>query len=76
MIFINIMTRFAASLVKHSTEIFKEQQLHEPSAEGKDKILIPIHVYQALIKCEQFEFLCDNLKTKNVPGKKRRKKEL
>jgi hypothetical protein len=75
MAFLHIMNRFTESLVKHSVEIFKEQQSREPASEGKDKILVPLHVYQALIKCEQFEFLCDNLKTKNVPGKKRRKKE-
>ncbi len=70
---VNIMTKFASNLVKHSIEIFKEQQSREPNAEGKDKILIPLHIYQAVIKCDQFDFLCDTLKTKNTPGKKRRK---
>ncbi|KAL0481504.1 YEATS domain-containing protein [Acrasis kona] len=72
-IMLNIMLKFAKHLVSHSTDIFEQQQMREPAAEGKDKILIPLHVYQAVIKCPQLDFLCDNLKTKNT--NKRRKKE-
>lgn len=70
-LFNGLFKKFASNLLSHSVSIYKEQSTHETFKEKEGKVLVPYHIYQAIIDCDQFDFLRNNLKTDQNNKRKR-----
>lgn len=61
---LKVLKCFLKSLVKESTAIFQEQKKQDNEQEQKDKVLVPFHVYFAILKNpDLYDFLTNNFKT-------------
>jgi len=62
-IFFTLFKKFAHSLLSHANAMYKEQAENESAKESEGKVVVPFHLYQAIIQCDQLSFLRNNLKT-------------